>query len=106
MLEKKNYAEAIEAVKRRYNLDLSLPVLDSHVLEGSDPPVDLSARVAYFVARGNSVTARREVAESAQAKQPEGLRLRCILALNAGDAQSAWSALQAYLNETKRGNFP
>ena len=106
MLEKKNYAEAIEAVKRRYNLDLSLPVLDSHVLEGTDPPVDLSARVAYFVARGNSVTARREVAESAQANQPEGLRLRCILALKAGDAQAAWSALQAYLNETKRGNFP
>ena len=106
MLEKKNYAEAIEAVKRRYELDLSLPVLDSHVLEGSDPPVDLSARVAYFVARGNSLTARREVAESAQAKQPEGLRLRCILALKAGDAQAAWSALQAYLNETKRGNFP
>jgi hypothetical protein len=106
MLEKKNYAEAIEAVKRRYNVDLSLPSLDSHVLEGSDPPVDLSARVAYFVARGNSVTARREVVESAQAKQPEGLRLRCILALKAGDAQAAWSALQAYLNETKRGNFP
>lgn len=106
MLEKKNYAEAIEAVKRRYDLDLSLPILDASMVEGGNPPADLSARVAYFVAKGNPVTARREVAESALSKQPEGLRLKCILALNTGDAAAAWAALQLYLNETKRGNLP
>ena len=106
MVAQKEYAAAIAAVGARYKIDISLPVLSSEALQSDAPPLDLAARVAYFVAKGNSVTARREVAESAQSNQPEGLRLRCILALQAGDAAAAWSAMDAYLRETKRGNFP
>ena len=106
MVAQKEYAAAIAAVGARYKIDLSLPVLSSEALQSDEPPLDLAARVAFFVAKGNSVTARREAAESAQSKQPDGLRLRCILALQAGDAAAAWSAMDAYLRETKRGNFP
>jgi hypothetical protein len=52
------------------------------------------------------VTARREVAESAQSNQVESLRLLCILALQAGDSAAAWSAMDSYLRETKRGSLP
>ena len=106
MVAQKEYAAAIDTVGRRYKIDLSLPVLPANALKASEPPRDLGSRVAFFVARGNSVTARREVAESAQSNQPEGLRLRCILALQAGDSAAAWSAMDAYLRETKRGNLP
>ena len=106
MIEQKDHSGALEAVRSRYDIDLSLPQLSPEALAASDPPRDLSARVAYFVAKGNSVTARREVAESAESKLPEGLRLRCILALKAGDAPAAWSAMESYLRETKRGNLP
>jgi hypothetical protein len=106
MVAQKEYAAAIAAVGARYKIDLSLPVLSSEALQSDEPPLDLADRVAFFVAKGNSVTARREAAESAQSKQPDGLRLRCILALQAGDAAAAWSAMDAYLRETKRGNFP
>jgi hypothetical protein len=106
MVAQKDYAAAIAAVGARYKIDLSLPVLSSEALQSDEPPLDLAARAAFFVAKGNSVTARREVAESAQSKQPDGLRLQCILALQAGDAAAAWSAMDAYLRETKRGNFP
>ena len=106
MVDQKDYAAAIAAVGSRYKIDLSMPVLPSEALQSDEPPLDLAARVAFFVAKGNFVTARREVAESAQSKQPDGLRLRCILALEAGNAAAAWSAMDAYLRETKRGNFP
>jgi hypothetical protein len=106
MVAQKEYAAAIDTVARRYEMDLLLPVLPADALKAGEPPRDLGSRVAYFVARGNSVTARREVAESAQSNQPEGLRLRCILALQAGDSAAAWSAMEAYLRETKRGNLP
>jgi O-Antigen ligase len=106
MVAQKEYSAAIAAVAARYKIDLTLPVLSSEILQSDEPPLDLGARVAFFVAKGNTVTARREVAESAQSNQPEGLRLRCILSLQAGDAAAAWSAMDAYLRETKRGNFP
>jgi hypothetical protein len=106
MVAQREYAAAIDAVARRYTIDLSLPALPADALKTSEPPRDLGSRVAYFVAKGNSVTARREVAESAQSNQPEGLRLRCILALQAGDSAAAWSAMDAYLRQTKRGNLP
>ena len=106
MVAQKEYAAAIDTVARRYEIDLSLPVLPADALKAGEPPRDLGSRVAYFVAKGNSVTARREVAESAQSNHPEGLRLRCILALQAGDPAAAWSAMEAYLRETKRGNLP
>jgi hypothetical protein len=106
MVAQKEYSAAIAAVAARYKIDLTLPVLSSEILQSDEPPLDLAARVAFFVAKGNTVTARREVAESAQSNQPEGLRLRCILSLQAGDAAAAWSAMDAYLRETKRGNFP
>ena len=99
-------AAVIAAAGNRYKIDLSLPELPPEVLKSENPPRELALRVAYFVAKGNSVTARREVAESAQANQPEGLRLRCILALQSGDAAGAWSAMEAYLRETKRGSLP
>jgi hypothetical protein len=106
MVAQKEYSAAIAAVAARYKIDLTLPVLSSEVIQSDEPPLDLAARVAFFVAKGNTVTARREVAESAQSNQPEGLRLRCILALQAGDAAAAWFAMDAYLRETKRGNLP
>jgi hypothetical protein len=106
MVAQKEYSAAIDAVGRRYNIDLSLPVLTADALKAVEPPRDLESRVAYFVARGNPVTARREVAESAQSNQVEGLRLLCILALQAGDSAAAWSAMDSYLRETKRGSLP
>jgi hypothetical protein len=106
MVAQREYAAAIDTVVERYKIDLSLPVLPADALKAGEPPRDLGSRVAYFVAKGNSVTARREVAESAQSNQPEGLRLRCILALQAGDSAAAWSAMDAYLRQTKRGNLP
>lgn len=106
MVARKEFAAAVNAVGNRYKIDLSLPELSTEILKSENPPREIALRVAYFVAKGNSVTARREVAESAQANQPEGLRLRCILALQSGDAAGAWSAMEAYLRETKRGNLP
>jgi hypothetical protein len=106
MVSRKEFAAVIAAAGNRYKIDLSLPELPPEVLKSEEPPRDLALRVAYFAAKGNPVTARREVAESAQANQPEGLRLRCILALQAGDASGAWSAMEAYLRETKRGSLP
>ena len=105
-IAEKEYSAAIAAVATRYKIDLALPVATHEALQSDEPPSDLAARVAYFVAKGNSVTARREVAESALSNQPEGLRLRCILALQAGDGAAAWAAMDAYLRETKRGNLP
>ena len=106
MVARKEFAAVIAAAGNRYKIDLSLPELPPEALKSENPPRELALRVAYFAAKGNPVTARREVAESAQANQPEGLRLRCILALQAGDAAGAWSAMEAYLRETKRGNLP
>lgn len=106
MVREKRYEAAIDAVQKRYGIELSLPVVSAEALQSGEIPTDLSSRVAYFVAKSNVVTARREAAESAQSNQPEGLRLQCILALQAGDAKAAWSALEGYLKQTKRENFP
>jgi hypothetical protein len=106
MVREKRYEAAIDAVQKRYGIELSLPVVSAEALQSGEIPTDLSSRVAYFVAKGNVVTARREAAESARSNQPEGLRLQCILALQAGDAKAAWSALEGYLKQTKRENFP
>ncbi|MEI8294064.1 MAG: O-antigen ligase family protein [bacterium] len=105
-LEAKDYEAAIGAVRSRYGIDLSLSMPGDDVLHAPGPPSDLAGRVAYFIAKGNPVTARREVMESAQAQEPEGLRLRCILALQGGHFEEAWTAIESYLQETKRGHLP
>lgn len=106
MVARKDYMAALEAVRARYHIDLELPRLDAETLQGAEPPYDLAEMVAWFVARGNVVSARRMVSESAQARQPEGLRLKCILAVQGGDWGGAWEAMEGYLRETKRGDLP
>jgi hypothetical protein len=103
---RKDFAAAIKAVQERYAIDLTLPALDAASLQKPEMPADLAGQVAYFAQRGNTVSARRVVLESAQARQPEGFRLQCVLAIKKGDLAGAWQAMEGYLRETKRGNLP
>jgi hypothetical protein len=83
-------------------IDLSLPEPET----SDDTSMNLAGMVSSLALRGNLVTARRMIQESIQAREPEGLRLQCILAMKANDWASAWKSMEAYLRETKRGNLP
>jgi len=105
MVARKDFAAALQTVQARYGIDLKLPVLDAEALQ-QEMPSDLAGQVAYFAQRGNTVSARRVVLESAQAHQPEGFRLQCLLAMQKGEWPGAWQAMEGYLRETKRSNLP
>jgi hypothetical protein len=62
--------------------------------------------VAFYFAKGNPVSARRMIAESVLAKEPEGHRLQCVLAVRTGDWEAAWIAMQALLAATNRSGLP
>jgi len=102
MVARKDFKVAVDAVVKRYGIDLSLPQVDASGPE----PAELAARVAYYLAKGNPVSARRMVSESAMAKDAEGLRLQCALAAAGNDWQSAWKALDAYLRVEKKQDLP
>lgn len=106
MVAAKDHRRAIEAVGDRYAIDLSMPVVPADVLSGERPPGDLAEQVAYHLARNNPVSARRMVNESAQAREEEGLRLRCLLMVRAGEWGEAWKAMEGYLRQTGRSNLP
>ena len=102
MVALKEYRKVVEAVVERYGIDLSLPVVDA---QGPEPD-PLAERVAYYLAKGNPVSARRMVSESAMAKESEGLRLQCALAVQADDWAGAWKSLEGYLRAENKHNFP
>jgi hypothetical protein len=62
--------------------------------------------VAYYLGQQNHVTARRIIAESIQAKDAEGYRLQCALAVRVGDWPAAWKAMEGLLSRTNRSNLP
>jgi len=106
MVARKEFQEALEAVQTRYGIDLSLPELDEGQLAAPEPPMGLDASVAYYFARGNPVSARRMIAESVLAKDAEGYRLQCALAVRSEDWEAAWKAMQGLLGATKRSGLP
>ncbi len=106
MVALKDFKGAVEAARERYSIDLELPKITPEAEAATEPPLCLANRVAYFAARGNLVSARRMISESTQAREPEGFRLQCVLALRAGDWPSAWKAMESYLRLTKRGDLP
>ncbi len=102
MVERKDFKAAVDAVVERYGIDLSLPQVDASGPE----PTQLAARVAFYLAKGNPVSARRMVSESAMAKEPEGFRIQCALAAAGNDWQSAWKALEGYLRAERKQDLP
>jgi hypothetical protein len=106
MLAKKEYQRAVEAAQKRYKIDLSLPKLTPEQLAQKTPPPGLAESVAYYTAQGNHVSARRLIAESLQAKDVEGFRLQCALAIQVGDWPTAWKAMEGLLSRTNRANLP
>jgi hypothetical protein len=99
------FEELVETLRQRSGVDLSLPELSPEQIDSSQPPYELAEQVAWFLARKNAVSARRVVAEAAAAGQLEGLRVQCALAVQSGDWQAAWQALDNYLRETKRADY-
>ena len=106
MLAKKEFQRAVEAAQARYDIDLTLPSLPAEQLARRDPPSGLAESVAYFMAQGNHVSARRMIAESIQSKDAEGYRLQCALAVKLGDWPAAWKSMEGYLSRTNRANLP
>jgi O-antigen ligase len=106
MLTKKEFQRAVEAAQKRYEIDLNLPKLTPEQLAQKTPPPGLAESVAYYTAQGNHVSARRLIAESLQAKEAEGFRLQCALAVQVGDWPTAWKAMEGLLSRTNRANLP
>jgi hypothetical protein len=106
MLAKKEYQRAVEAAQKRYAIDLNLPKLTPEQLAQKTPPPGLAESVAYYTAQGNHVSARRLIAESLLAKDAEGFRLQCALAIQVGDWPTAWKAMEGLLSRTNRSNLP
>jgi hypothetical protein len=102
LIEKKDFQAVVLATQERYAIDLKLP----EPKNPEDISMSLAETVAALAMRGNLVSARRMIQESVQAKEPEGLRLQCILAMMSNDWASAWKSMDAYLRETNRGNLP
>lgn len=106
MVARKEYQAAVEAVQKRYDIDLSLPELGESQLAADEPPMGLAESVAYYFTNGNPVSARRMIAESVMAKDAEGYRLQCALAVRSGDWESAWRAMESLLGATNRSGLP
>lgn len=100
------FEELVEANRARSGVDLSLPELAPEQAGSSQEPFGLAEQAAWYFAKGNSVSARRIVAEAAAAGQLEGLRVQCALAVKAGDWETAWRALDKYLRESKKADYP
>lgn len=100
LLAQKNFQGALEAVQKRYAINLTLPEVTA------DLPPDLAGQVAYYASKGNMVSAKRMIAESIQSQNAEGYRLQCILAVKTSDWPLAWRSMEGYLRETKKGDFP
>ncbi|MCX6974663.1 MAG: O-antigen ligase family protein [Verrucomicrobia bacterium] len=102
LIEKKDFQAVVLATQERYAIDLKLP----EPKNSEETSMSLAETVATLAMRGNLVSARRMIQESVQVKEPEGLRLQCILAMMSNDWASAWKSMDAYLRETNRGNLP
>jgi hypothetical protein len=105
-VERKEFQAAVEAVQEQYGIDLSLPETTEEELARGEPPPGLAQSVAFYFAKGNPVSARRMIAESVLAKEPEGHRLECAIAVRTGDWEAAWKAMQALLAATNRSGLP
>jgi hypothetical protein len=106
MLAKKEFQRAVEAAQKRYAIDLNLPTLRPEQLAQRNPPPGLAESVAYYISQSNHVSARRMIAESIRAKEVEGFRLQCALAIQVGDWLAAWEAMEGILSQSNRANLP
>jgi hypothetical protein len=106
MVAKKEFQQAVEAAQKRYAIGLGLPTLTPEQLASREAPSGLAENVVYYLAQQNHVTARRMIAESIQAKDAEGYRLQCALAVKVGDWPAAWKAMEGLLSRTSRANLP
>lgn len=102
MDREKDFQSAVLAAQERYAIDLKLP----EPKNSGDTSLNLAETVASLALRGNLVSARRMIQESIQAREPEGIRLQCILAMMSNDWAAAWKSMEAYLRETKEAIYP
>ena len=103
MIAAGNYSSAIRAVSERYLIDLLIPAAPADL---SEPPSDTAGASAYYLQRGNVVTARRILADAAASGSAEAIRLQAALALREGKLPEAWKLLENFLRATGRGNLP
>jgi len=102
MLAAKDYASAIRAAadRNKVNLDLPNPPATENPPPADSP--DVAAVFSYYFYRGNQVTARRILNESASAGSPEAVRIQAALALKEGRLPEAWKYLGIYLQLVKQ----
>jgi len=103
MIAAREYEKAIRAVCERYRIELELPVAPADVTE---PPDDPLGACAYYLKRGNTVTARRILADAAASGSKDANRIQAALAMQEGNLPEAWKHLEAFLGATGRGNWP
>jgi len=103
MIAARDYATAIRAVCERYGIDLQLPSVPADL---SVPPDDPAGASAYYLQRGNTVTARRILADAAASGAKDAIRLQAVLAMQEGNLPETWKHLDAFLRATGRGALP
>jgi len=102
MIAAHDYSTAIRTVCERYQIELKLPPAP---VDASAPPGDPESACAYYLQRGNTVTARRILADAAASGSKDAIRLQAALAVQAGNLPEAWKYLEAFLKATGRGNL-
>ena len=103
MIASGDYSTAIHAVSERYRIALQLPSCPTAL---SEPPADPAGACAFYLQRGNRVTARRILADAAAAGSPDAIRIQAALAWHEVNLPAAWKYLEAFLKATGRGNWP
>ncbi len=104
MVASRDYVTAIRSVAERYRIALELPTALLDV--ASEPSGDPASTCAYYLQRGNTVTARRILHDAAAAGSKDAIRLQAALAMQEGNLPEAWKYLEAFLKATGRGNLP
>lgn len=103
MLASGDFATAIRSVADRYKMDLTLPSAPSDL---SEPPTDFAGACAFYLQRGNTVTARRILADAVSSGSVDAIRLQAALAVREGKLSEAWKRVEAFLRSTGRSNLP
>jgi len=103
MSASRDYAAAIRAVCDRYGIDLQLPSVPADL---SVPPDDPAGASAYYLQKGNTVTARRILSDAAASGTKDAIRLQAALAMQEGNLPEVWKHLNAFLWATGRGSLP
>jgi|GEM_PF-385727 len=109
MIDAGKYKEATVAVAGRYQIDLHLPPPGSgDVTSPVGGSKDLSASFYEAWGRGNTITARRVLAEARTSRSvpPEVWRLSAAVSAHDGKWSDAWASLERHLRESGRGSWP